>query len=62
VPNTPLLHPAIKPLRKTISIEDLIKEQNYQGFNAEKFSAVCEAFYEDGWEDDFSTDELLAMI
>lgn len=57
-----LLHPAIKPLRKTISIEDLIKEQNYQGFDAEKFSAACEAFYEDGWEDDLSTDELLAMI
>jgi hypothetical protein len=61
VPNTPLLHPAIKPLRKTISIEDLIKEQNYQGFDAVAYSKLCDDFRKE-WDTEETIEELLAML
>jgi hypothetical protein len=57
-----LLHPAIKPLRKTTSIEILKQEQNYQGFNIVSFLALCEAFRQDDEENDLTTEELLAML
>lgn len=56
-----LLHPAIKPLRKTISIEDLIKEQNYQGFDAVAYSKLCDDFRKE-WDTEETIEELLAML
>lgn len=37
-----LIKSVVKPMRENISVEDLIKEQNYQGFNKQNFDAVIE--------------------
>jgi predicted HTH domain antitoxin len=36
------LHEAIKPIRSTITIEDLIKDQNYQGTNWDKLNKIAQ--------------------
>ena len=36
------LHGAIKPIKSTITIEELIKEQNYQGTDWNKLNAIAE--------------------
>lgn len=40
-PNDPL-NGAIKPIKSTITIEELIKEQNYQGTDWNKLNAIAE--------------------
>jgi predicted oxidoreductase (fatty acid repression mutant protein) len=59
--NKTVLPSFVKPLRKTISVEELIKEQNYKGFDAKAFDILCEQFNQD-FDDNQSLEELLMML
>ena len=51
----------VKPLRQTISIEELKIEQNYKGFDTKAFELLCQEFDEE-FKDEKSIEELLAML
>lgn len=55
--NQQLWEKVIKPMRKTVSIEELAVEQNYKPFNRENFFSLAEEL---AIEEDI--DELLAQL
>ena len=63
--NKSVLPSFVKPLRKTISVEQLKKEQNYKGFDANAFELLCQEFnqdFDDNQNTKQSLEELVAMI
>ena len=59
---TNILPSFVKPLRKTVSVEALKKEQNYTGFDTKAFDLLCREFESSFTDEDESLEELLAML